>query len=173
MSAPQLKAWGSGVHVCVMDQLGSDAVRVSTHCSAQLGHNATTPNHIAELTQAEFPRCCCTLTTSSQLHRHKGDLNQHGWQCRRCLATTEQCIHLLVAYASVIVSGGSLGLMNVFSRYLGGAASDRAAEARGMRGRMWVLLLLLLLEGVLCLLVGITHDSLAGTVSHLAYNLAR
>jgi len=33
-----------------------------------------------------------------------------------------------------------------------------------MRGRMWVLLLLLLLEGVFCLLVGISHDSLGATV---------
>lgn len=69
----------------------------------------------------------------------------------------------------VVLAGGSLGLINVFSRYLGGAASDIAANFRGMRGRMWVLLILLLLQGVLCLLVGITHDSLGGTVSCTAH----
>lgn len=55
--------------------------------------------------------------------------------------------------------------MNIVSRFLGGAASDAAANRRGMRGRMWVLLLLLLLEGLFCLLVGIVHDSMAATVS--------
>lgn len=69
-----------------------------------------------------------------------------------------------------VLAGGSLGLMNVFSRYLGGAASDKAASSRGMRGRMWVLLILLLLQGVMCLLVGITHDSLGGTVSCTAHH---
>lgn len=61
-------------------------------------------------------------------------------------------------------AGGSLGLMNIVSRFLGGAASDKAASTRGMRGRMWVMLILLLLHGLFCLLVGITHDSLGGTV---------
>lgn len=55
--------------------------------------------------------------------------------------------------------------MNIVSRFMGGAASDKAASSRGMRGRMWVMLILLLLQGVMCLLVGISHDSLAGTVS--------
>lgn len=58
--------------------------------------------------------------------------------------------------------------MNIVSRFLGGAASDAAAGRRGMRGRMWVLLLLLLLEGVFCLLVGISHNSLGATVSGAA-----
>jgi NNP family nitrate/nitrite transporter-like MFS transporter len=55
--------------------------------------------------------------------------------------------------------------MNVASRFLGGAASDMAARLRGMRGRLWVLQLLLLLEGVFCLLVGIVHNWLPATVS--------
>lgn len=54
--------------------------------------------------------------------------------------------------------------MNVGSRFLGGAASDLSAHLRGMRGRLWVLQLLLLLEGVFCLLVGLAHDALAFTV---------
>lgn len=55
--------------------------------------------------------------------------------------------------------------MNVCSRFLGGAASDIAAAWRGMRGRLWVLQVLLLLEGLFCLLVGTAHHSLAATVS--------
>lgn len=58
-----------------------------------------------------------------------------------------------------------MGLLNIVSRYLGGALSDSAASRRGMRGRTWVMFVLLLLNGLFCLLVGITHDSLAGTVS--------
>lgn len=54
--------------------------------------------------------------------------------------------------------------MNVVSRFLGGAASDLAAGLRGMRGRLWVLQVLLLLEGVFCLLVGVVHDYLLATV---------
>jgi NNP family nitrate/nitrite transporter-like MFS transporter len=55
--------------------------------------------------------------------------------------------------------------MNVSSRFLGGAASDVAAGLRGMRGRLWVLQVLLLLEGVFCLLVGVVHNFLPATVS--------
>ncbi|WIA21146.1 hypothetical protein OEZ85_005456 [Tetradesmus obliquus] len=62
--------------------------------------------------------------------------------------------------------GGGLGLMNVVSRFLGGAASDLAAGLRGMRGRLWVLQVLLLLEGVFCLLVGVVHDYLLATCMH-------
>ncbi|KAF6255678.1 high-affinity nitrate transporter 2.1-like protein [Scenedesmus sp. NREL 46B-D3] len=68
--------------------------------------------------------------------------------------------------ASGFLAGG-LGLMNVASRFLGGAASDMAAGLRGMRGRLWVLQLVLLLEGVFCLLVGVVHDSLPATVGIL------
>lgn len=73
--------------------------------------------------------------------------------------------HLSLTAAGLL--GGCLGLMNIVSRFLGGAASDGAAGRRGMRGRMWVLLLLLLLEGVFCLLVGISHDSLGATLATL------
>jgi hypothetical protein len=36
-----------------------------------------------------------------------------------------------------------------------------------MRGRLWVLQMLLLLEGVFCLLVGIVHNWLPATVSRM------
>lgn len=35
--------------------------------------------------------------------------------------------------------GATFGLMNLFSRSLGGYVSDWAAGAQGMRGRLWVL----------------------------------
>ncbi len=54
--------------------------------------------------------------------------------------------------------------MNLGSRFLGGAASDLAARLKGMRGRLWVLQLVLSLEGMFCLLVGVTHNSLTATV---------
>lgn len=64
----------------------------------------------------------------------------------------------------LVHSGGVLGMMNVGSRFLGGAASDFAGGLRGMRGRLWVLQVLLAFEGVFCLLVGISHESLPATV---------
>jgi nitrate/nitrite transporter NarK len=63
--------------------------------------------------------------------------------------------------------------MNIVSRFLGGAASDKAASSRGMRGRMWVMFILLLLQGVMCLLVGISHDSLGATVRNGALESSR
>jgi hypothetical protein len=80
-----------------------------------------------------------------------------------CNAAVLTC--LLAAFC--VAAGGGLGLMNVASRFLGGAASDLAAGLRGMRGRLWVLQAVLLLEGVFCLLVGIVHDFLPATVSAL------
>eukprot|EP00879_Flechtneria_rotunda_P019127 GHRR01020082.1.p1 GENE.GHRR01020082.1~~GHRR01020082.1.p1 ORF type:complete len:366 (+),score=106.30 GHRR01020082.1:164-1261(+) len=65
------------------------------------------------------------------------------------------------------VLGGVLGLMNICSRFLGGAASDVGARCKGMRGRLWVLQLLLSAEGVFCLLVGMSHSSLTATVGML------
>lgn len=75
----------------------------------------------------------------------------------------KHCCCVVLCHA-VLLAGGLLGLMNIVSKFLGGAASDKAASSRGMRGRMWVMFILLLLQGVMCLLVGISHDSLAATV---------
>jgi len=44
------------------------------------------------------------------------------------------------------------GFMNIFARGLGGYCSDKANERIGMQGRIWVQLILLLLEGI-CILI--------------------
>jgi NNP family nitrate/nitrite transporter-like MFS transporter len=59
------------------------------------------------------------------------------------------------------------GLMNLFTRALGGLASDAAAARAGMRGRLWVLFGALLLGGVTCATVGLASASLAASISAL------
>ena len=49
--------------------------------------------------------------------------------------------------------------MNIFARGLGGYCSDKANEKIGMKGRIWVQLILLLLEGI-CILIFAVMDSL-------------
>jgi NNP family nitrate/nitrite transporter-like MFS transporter len=51
------------------------------------------------------------------------------------------------------------GFMNIFARGLGGYFSDRANEKIGMKGRIWVQLILLLLEGI-CILIFAVMDTL-------------
>ena len=51
------------------------------------------------------------------------------------------------------------GFMNIFARGLGGYCSDKANEKIGMKGRIWVQLILLLLEGI-CILIFAVMDSL-------------
>lgn len=51
------------------------------------------------------------------------------------------------------------GFMNIFARGLGGYFSDRANEKIGMKGRIWVQLILLLLEGI-CILIFAVMESL-------------
>lgn len=51
------------------------------------------------------------------------------------------------------------GFMNIFARGLGGFCSDKASEKIGMKGRIWVQLILLLLEGI-CILIFAVMNSL-------------
>jgi len=54
--------------------------------------------------------------------------------------------HLDVKTAGLIA--GLFGLMNIFARTLGGVYSDRLAKTSGLKGRVWFLGIVLLLEGI-------------------------
>jgi NNP family nitrate/nitrite transporter-like MFS transporter len=54
--------------------------------------------------------------------------------------------HLEVGTAGLIA--GLFGLMNIFARTMGGVYSDRLARSNGLKGRVWFLGIVLLLEGL-------------------------
>jgi NNP family nitrate/nitrite transporter-like MFS transporter len=60
--------------------------------------------------------------------------------------------HLGLKEAGIIA--GTFGLMNIFARALGGIAGDRAGRKYGLKGRMLVLALCLLMEGLGIILFG-------------------
>ncbi|HET9487976.1 MAG TPA: MFS transporter [Chryseosolibacter sp.] len=60
--------------------------------------------------------------------------------------------HLGLREAGLIA--GTFGLMNIFARALGGIAGDRAGRKYGLKGRMLVLALFLLMEGLGIILFG-------------------
>jgi len=68
---------------------------------------------------------------------------------------------LNIATASAIAS--IFGFMNIFARGLGGFSSDKANDKIGMKGRIWVQLILLLLEGI-CIIIFALMDSLAAAI---------
>jgi NNP family nitrate/nitrite transporter-like MFS transporter len=55
------------------------------------------------------------------------------------------------------------GSMNIFARGLGGFLSDKLNEKYGMRGRLWLQTLLLIVEGVMIIVFSFT-DTLAGAI---------
>ena len=60
--------------------------------------------------------------------------------------------------------GGLFGLMNLFSRALGGIVSDWAAKKYGMRGRLHVLFHSIFWGGVFCILMALCKNSLLWTI---------
>lgn len=54
--------------------------------------------------------------------------------------------HLNVGTAGLVA--GLFGLMNIFARTMGGVFSDRYAKTGGLKGRVWFLGIVLLLEGI-------------------------
>lgn len=64
---------------------------------------------------------------------------------------------LTISTAAAIAS--IFGFMNIFARGLGGYSSDWANEKVGMKGRIWVQFILLLLEGI-CIIIFAMMDTL-------------
>lgn len=56
------------------------------------------------------------------------------------------------------------GLMNIAARSVGGIMSDYTGKKYGMRGRLWTLWILQTVEGVMCVVMGLLSNSLAGTL---------
>ena len=70
--------------------------------------------------------------------------------------------HLGLKEAGLIA--GLFGLMNIFARALGGIAGDKAGKKYGLKGRMFVLAIFLLMEGLGIMLFG-SMDLLAWAVA--------
>jgi len=56
------------------------------------------------------------------------------------------------------------GLMNLFARSIGGISSDFMSKRFGMRGRLWTVFILQMIEGVLCIFMSMARNSLIWTI---------
>jgi NNP family nitrate/nitrite transporter-like MFS transporter len=77
----------------------------------------------------------------------------------------EQTTEAAAALASIF------GWMNLFARGLGGFFSDKASAKYGMRGRLWVQTILLLLEGALVLVFANTGTLVGAIVVMVFFSL--
>ncbi|KAG6553151.1 hypothetical protein Mapa_005210 [Marchantia paleacea] len=61
--------------------------------------------------------------------------------------------------------------MNIFARPAGGIVSDLMARSFGMRGRLWALLIFQTIGGILCIILGITHQLTSSIVVMLIFSI--
>ena len=64
------------------------------------------------------------------------------------------------------------GSMDIFARPLGGISSDWLGRQFGMRGRLWLIFVLVALQGMLCIVLGLLPGGFAATVvSSIAFSI--
>mmetsp|Transcript_11653 Transcript_11653/g.18753 ORF Transcript_11653/g.18753 Transcript_11653/m.18753 type:complete len:350 (-) Transcript_11653:214-1263(-) len=72
-----------------------------------------------------------------------------------------------------IITAGVLascyGLMNLFARSIGGIVSDYTSIKFGMRGRLWTLWCFQTVEGILCVFMALSKDSLGITILFMVF----
>ncbi len=76
-----------------------------------------------------------------------------------------------LSLAGAGMAAGSFGLLALFARALGGIASDRIARARGLDGRIWLLVALLVGEGLGLLAFSTMASVLPAVLAMLAFGL--